>query len=225
MAEKMTGKQVRDDYLLVLGPTLGPPYYSLYNEIAWLHAKWNQYRILFAESERVKLLNGIAGFFFRVIQNVLWEDVVLHIARLTDPLKSAGKDNLTLLRLPAALQAPVLASEVKILVERAQTAAKFARDWRNRYLAHRDLNLATDSRAMPLPGISRENIEQALSTARAVMSIIERHYWQREVAFTHFIAHGDAESLASYLEFAIDADNRQREQALQGCALPKDFKR
>lgn len=100
MAENKTAEQVRNEHLQVLGPTLGPLYHALYNEVTWLHAKWKQYRLLFAESqERVDLLNDVAGFFFLLIQDVLWEDIILHIARLTDPPQSVGKDNLTLLRL------------------------------------------------------------------------------------------------------------------------------
>jgi AbiU2 len=142
MAESKTAQQVRDEHLRTLGPTLGPLYYALYNEVTWLHAKWNQYRILFAESpERVELLNRVAGFFFRTIQTVLWEDVLMHIARLTDQPKSKGKDNLTLLRLSAAVEVPELSVEIESLVEQAKKAAGFARNWRNRRLAHTDLSL------------------------------------------------------------------------------------
>ncbi len=78
MTQHKTADQVRDEHLRTLGPTVGPLYDALYNEVTWLHAKWNQYRILFAESpERVELLNRVAGFFFRTIQNVIWEDVLM----------------------------------------------------------------------------------------------------------------------------------------------------
>ena len=168
MAQSKTAQQVRDEHLSVLGQDLGSLYHALYNEVTWLHAKWNQYRILFAESPaRIELLNDVAGFFFRVIQDVLWEDIVLHLARLTDPPQSVGKDNLTLLRLAEAVKEPALSLEVKNLAEQAKAAADFARVWRNRHLAHRDLALAVDDRATPLPGISREKIDRALAGAGA----------------------------------------------------------
>jgi hypothetical protein len=212
MAKKETARQDRDNYLRVLGPSLGPLYYALYNEVTWLHAKWGQYRILFAQSqERVELLNRIAGFFFSVIQRALWEDVVLHIARLTDPPQSVGKENLTLLRLAAALQIPALAAEIENLVGQAQADAKFTRAWRNRNLAHLDLDLAMD-RATPLPGISRQNIEHALNAIRAVLNRIEGHFFDREVAFALFIAHDDAENLVYYLESAVDTEDREAEK-------------
>ncbi len=226
MAENKAAEQVRDEHLQALGPTLGPLDHALHAEVTWLHAKWKQYRILFAESpERIELLNGVAGFFFHVIQKVLWEDVVIHIARLTDPPKSVGKDNLTLLRLAAAVQVPALSLEITNLVEQARTDAEFARVWRNRHLAHRDLELAVDDRATPLPGISRENMERALAAVREVLNKIEGHFWQSEVAFTHFLARDDAESLTYYLKVAVDAESRQRERLLQGRAVPEDFEK
>ena len=211
MAQSKTAQQVRDEHLSVLGQDLGSLYHALYNEVTWLHAKWNQYRILFAESPaRIELLNDVAGFFFRVIQDVLWEDIVLHLARLTDPPQSVGKDNLTLLRLAEAVKEPALSLEVKNLAEQAKAAADFARVWRNRHLAHRDLALAVDDRATPLPGISREKIDRALAGAGAVLNKIESHFWQSEVAFAQFIQPlGDAESLAYYLQVAVDAEGRQ----------------
>ena len=224
MAENKTAEQVQGEHLRALGPTLGPLYHALYNEVTWLHAKWQQYRILFADSsERVDLLNGVAGFFFHVIQDVLWKDVVLHIARLTDPPQSVGKDNLTLLRLSAAIQAPALSVEIANLVAQARTDAEFARVWRNRHLAHSDLALAVGDRATPLPGISRESMERALASLRAVLNRIEEHFWRSEVAFAHFLASDDAESLAYYLKVAVDAESRQRERLLQGRAIPEDF--
>ena len=211
MAECKTAEQVRDDHLRVLGPDLGALYHALHDEVIWLHGKWQQYRILFAESEeRIELLNGVAGFFFRVIQDVLFENVVLHIARLTDPTQSVGKDNLTLFRLAEFVKEPKLALEVKSLAERAKAAATFARDWRNRHLAHTDLALALGDQAKPLPPISRERIDAALAAAALVLNRIESHYWQSEVAFTQVIQPlGDAESLAHYLRVAIDVERPQ----------------
>ena len=66
MAEKKTAMHDRDEYVQILGPTLGSLYHALSSEVTWLHAKWGQYRILFAESgERIDLLNGVPGTFGR----------------------------------------------------------------------------------------------------------------------------------------------------------------
>jgi len=221
MSGHKTHEQVREEHNGVLGPVLGPLYHGLYEEVTWLHAKWKQYRILFAESpERIDLLNEVAGFFFQVIQDVLWEDVVLHIARLTDPPRSAGKDNLTILRLEGAVAEVALSVEVAALVDRARVAADFARVWRNRRLAHRDLSLALGNGVTPLPGISRAEVENALDAIRTALNKIEGHFFQSQVAFEDFLAYDDAESLACHLKLAVDAERRERESLLHCCRAP-----
>lgn len=221
MAEHRTHEQVREEHNEVLGPVLAPLYSGLYEEVVWLHAKWKQYRSLFAESPgRIELLNEVGGFFFRLVQDVLWDDVVLHMARLTDPPISMGKGNLTLFRLEGAITEHALAVEVATLAKQARVAAEFARVWRNRRLAHRDLSLAIGNSVVPLPGISRVDVENALNAIRAVLNKIEREFWQTEVAFQEFLAHGDAESVAYYLELAVDAQRRERDLLLQRCRAP-----
>ena len=44
-AEQVRGRRVRD-----MGPDLGAVFNELWDDIAWLHAKWNLYRQLYARS-------------------------------------------------------------------------------------------------------------------------------------------------------------------------------
>lgn len=216
--------EARAEHLRVLGPELGSLYHALLNEVIWLHAKWLEYRKLYAHSpERIDLLNGIAGFFFGLIQDVLWEDTLLHLARLTDPLKSAGKPNLTLKRLPGLIPEPSLASDVQSLVEAAESSCSFARDWRNRHLAHRDLDLALETAATPLPESSREQVQNSLQAIGAVLNLINRRYFGSETLFEDFVAITDAESLVYYMEIARQTEARREERLLQGRPLPEDF--
>ena len=91
-----TPEEARTEHIRVMGEELGSLYDALWQEVAGLHGKWSEYAALFGTREsRVDLLNQAAPYFFRIVQDSLWEDVLLHIARLTDPPKSAGKSNLT----------------------------------------------------------------------------------------------------------------------------------
>jgi len=192
----------------MLGPRLGPIYHAIYNEVVWLHVKWKQYRHLYASVENVDLLNEVAAFFFFVLQDVLWEDVLLHIARPTDPPCSAGKKNLTLQRLSKAIEESSLSKQVTTLIEDAVSQSKFARDWRNRRIAHRDLQLALDLGAKPLPAVSRAKVEHSLATLRDVLNAIEDHYCNSSTAFEDFIASSDAESLTYYLSEALKGEKK-----------------
>jgi hypothetical protein len=127
-----------------MGRELGPMYNALDHEVAWLHAKWNQYRQLYGRSpERVAFLNKVAGHFFGVVQRTLMEDILLHLARLTDRPKS---NRLTLQRLPKCVSDHAFGTELAGLV---RTACKACDDvaWISRaQLGQRPL---TRSRAVP----------------------------------------------------------------------------
>jgi hypothetical protein len=218
-----SAEEVEAERLNVLGPQLGPLYHALHNEVSWLHAKWKQYRHLYASADTVDLLNETAGFFFQVVQDVMWSDTMLHIARLTDAPRSAGKDNLTLSRLAGAIEDAALATRVAALVESAKTETAFVRDWRNRHLAHRDLQLALDSGAQPLPAVSHDQMERALAALRSVMNEIQLQYWDSTTAYEFFVARSDAESLTYYLSEAVKAEREQRARWSRGEARPEDF--
>ncbi len=213
MSRNKSAKEVEKEHVDVMGPSLGPVYHALYNEVVWLHAKWLEYRKLFAHSpERINLLNDSSGFFFRVIQDVLWEDIILHIARLTDPPQSTGKKNLTLLKLPECIVDSGIVKNIESKIDTVRKNAAFARDWRNRRLAHRDLALALKSGSKQLQGVSRKNVESALHSIDQVLNYLHTHYFDGEVAFDQFIALGDAEALVYQLEIAMQAQNSHMNQ-------------
>jgi hypothetical protein len=110
MGDVLTADQVRLEAINAMGSPLGEIYHSLGDEVSWLHLKWNDFRELFADRETVELLNSAAATFFHDLQRQTWEDVLLHLCRLTDPPKSSGKANLTVRRLPDSVSDPQLAS-------------------------------------------------------------------------------------------------------------------
>ena len=105
MGRSLTNDEVRAETVAALGSPLGELFHSLENQLVWVHLKWQEYLQLFGDSQqRVDLLNSTAPAFFHELQRALWEDILLHLCRLTDKLKSAGKPTLTLRQLaPAGL--------------------------------------------------------------------------------------------------------------------------
>jgi len=211
-------------HLRAFGSELGALYHALEHEVIWLHAKWLEYRKLYAKSDkRIDLLNKTAGFFFRVVQDALWGDLLLHIARLTDPPKQGRYENLTLLRLPEAVHDKGLADNIRDLVKTALANAEFAREWRNRSLAHQELSLALQVGAKPLPGASRKSVEDVLASYRKIMNRLHVSYLQGEVGYEYFLAYDDADMLVRRLAVAARLDERQKERLRQGKPLPEDL--
>ena len=224
MAQHQSAEDVEKEHLEAFGPTLGPLYHALQTELTWLHAKWLEHRKLYAHSEkRIDLLNETAAYFFRIVQDVLWQDVLLHITRLTAPPRQGHFENLTIRRLPEAVAATKLARDLRGLIEDAQERSVFAREWRNRSLAHQELSLALDGRAQPLPGASRQKIEEALESLRKVMNRVYSSYLPGEIVYTDVLTHDDASDLVHSLAVARWYESRQLERFQRGETLPEDF--
>lgn len=210
-------------------PDLRVVYSELSDEVSWLHAKWQQYRLLFAKSERrIDLLNETAGYLFRIIQDTLFEDVVMSLARLTDPAQTgrgAGQqENLTLRRLPLVVTDNTLRGTVTLLLGVAVKACSAPRSWRNKRLAHRDLAVALATAGDPLPGISRLDVERALAAIRAVLNGLEGFYGDTQVSYEIVIPDvGDADGLVCYLQMAVRAESAWRERLQAGTPLPEDL--
>ena len=168
-----------------MGPDLGMLYWALYNEVASLHFKWQEYQTLYHHSaERIELLNQAAPAFFAVFQEVGRDDLILQIARLTDPAQSPGKGdrkNLTVQALPGMIAVSTIRDAVALRVRAAVNSAAACQSWRNQRLAHRDLPLALSAfdsfrKVVPLDDINREIISDAIEAVQQVLAEMSQQY-------------------------------------------------
>jgi hypothetical protein len=191
----------------VMGEALGKQYTMLFLEVTVLHLYWKEFLELFGTNDkRIDRLNRSAPGFFRMLKEQQFETNVMHIARLTDSSRSVGKDNLTLLNLPNLVTNPALTAQLLTLVEEAKNKTTFARDWRNRRLAHYDLLLAIqDGKALPLPVAEKESVNAALAALADVLNAIERHYHRGVCDFNAIAAHRGAATLLFTLGFGVKA--------------------
>ncbi len=155
-----------------LGRNFSMVFHSLYNDWVSCLVRYKEFRELFGDSDRVKLLNAIGSGLFWDVQQLSWSDLMLRLTRLTDPPKSSGKDNLTVTRLPDLCEDPYLRDDVGVLVDKAVDAAKFARDWRNRRISHLDLKLAIDPSAKPLATADLRKVKATIDAVHAVLNAI-----------------------------------------------------
>src|SRR5690349_11311515 len=183
-----------------MGAELGELHYLLVGELTWLHIKWAEFRELYStKPSRVDLLNQTARAFFVHLHDTLWDDAIMHLARLTDPPRVSRRETLTFNRLPRVVAHLPIRDAIDQGLKHVDTTADFARDWRNRRLAHRDLAHARNPRVKPLQDISRANMEAALAAARDLMAITEDHFTGRDVQYDAVIrAHGGAEEMLFY---------------------------
>jgi hypothetical protein len=216
--------EVEEEHSRVLGPELGPVYHALYNDTAWLHVQWREFRKLFGASEaRIDLLNVTAPVTFRVVQDSLWEGCLMGLCRLTDPTEPAGKSALTIRRLPALVPLGTFRTELQARVDHAVNATGFARDWRNRQIAHSDLALALDQAAQPLSHASRELVTQALAAIAAVFNAISTHYFHSDLEMEPFLGHGGADELFAVLQEGARAQQARLDRFAAGRPIAEDL--
>jgi hypothetical protein len=219
-----TADEAKQEHMEIMGEELGALYHALWNELAWLYSKWGEYVELFGtKPSRIELINKAAGHFFRVVQDALWEDSLLHIARLTDPPRSAGKENLTIRKLPDLITHEPTKRDVSELVEIAVEKADFCRDWRNRHIAHKDLGLAMKTGAEPLKPASRAKIKEVLGSISDVLNELSSHYMQSTTCFEGIGSSAGAVSLLYVLDDGLRADEERRERLKKRTYRPEDF--
>ena len=201
-----------------MGQDLGDVYSELWQQLARLHQTWGHFEEVFAvSSEAIEVLNSTAPNFFRTVQDTLWESVLLRIARLTDQSNTAKKQNLSFMRLPQYVADAALLKDLCVSIQELSSAATFARDWRNRRLAHNDLDLSLSRAAEPLAPASSRHIEDVLASMAKSLNIISLHY-QEKTTFWDFFekpSAGGGTSMLHYLQIGREFDTR-RHQSKRG---------
>lgn len=179
--------------------------FSLWKRTGMLHLKWKVYRSLYGDSpERVDLLNWSAPVFFAILDDVLLDDVLLEIARMTDSDRTGRWENASIQKLITILPPEDVAehswsvklSELHALSDRIRTI-------RDKRLAHADLDSAVRYHDDPLPGVSRAYVEDVLKGIRDLLGSIENKYRATRTAHQDFLPPiGGVDALVRVLEEA-----------------------
>ena len=217
-----TSEEIKNDYVSQMGGELGSLFHALWQEVAWLHNEWHEYVQLFGTKQsRVALMNEAAPAFFGIIQQELLQMIVLRIARLTDPPKSAGKSNLTIRQLPEKIDDRLLRQKVTDLINTAVAAANFCRERRHRHIAHRALDVSLGVTTDPLPNVTRENISSAMASLAEVLNAVSHHYLNSTTDFALISNLGGAVALIRILDDGVQK-KMERIAGLKRGELPAD---
>jgi hypothetical protein len=220
-----TAEEVRERHVEAMGDEIGELFYLLKQQLFQLFVQWNEYVDAFGTNEeRIALLNKVAGGFARSVQDALWADVLLGLTRITDPPRSVGKDNLSVARNPNLLDGELKESVAELVNVAAETTT-FARDWRNRHLAHRDLSHAMDPSASPLEKASRAHVRDALEAIVAVMNKVEVAFESSSTFYAEARYSNGIVGLLYTLDDGVRFDEQRLERLKAGKPLPEDYAR
>jgi hypothetical protein len=125
-------------YQQLFGPEHGPVMVALSADLRILFIECEQWERLFGSPAAVEILNQAAPSVAWLLQETLYDQILLDLAKLVDPVRSTGKANMTLRLLPGVVPEAARAG-VDSAVTEACTAAEFAKENRHKRLAHSDL--------------------------------------------------------------------------------------
>lgn len=171
-------------------------------QLVELHVVWQQYRELYADAGTIDVLNRTAGMFFKIVQDELWDSMLLGVCRLLDPdRRRGGRDkNLTLYSLPPLITHDELKVEVETACDAAAVLAKFAKSHRNKRIAHQDHGYASNPALFEMKGVSRLQVEEMLTALRHVLQLVEAHYNDADVRYDKVVVWSGASRLVTALK-------------------------
>ena len=134
-------------------------------------ARLTEFERLFGKAERVAFLNRLGGEFFADVQQILWDDLLLRVTRLTDHPQTGRKGNLTVRRLPGLCEHDKFpGNRVQEQVDAAVKAAGFARSHRNLRISHKDLAYAIGGSRLPTTTL--DQVQGAMDAVHAVLQTV-----------------------------------------------------
>jgi hypothetical protein len=213
MGSNLTADEVEKKYIEAMGAQLGPIFNRLQTECTLMNSTWRQFVELFGTSQkRVEVLAWSAEYFFEVVREVFLESTLLKLCRITDPASSPNKKKNVTVALLTELVDDSLRPQIASALPEVLASAQFARDWRNRHIAHQDFDLIFADTPEPLAVVTRKKVSDALEAVNDLLNIVENHYSKATMAFDHLIARGQADDLVQVLneEFQRDFEFRER---------------
>ncbi len=224
MTQSKTAEESKQEYVQLMGEPLGKVFHALWQEVAWLYTKWGEYEALYGTKEgRIDLMNRSAPRLFKIIQDSLWEEILLHIVRLTDPPETGKKENLSIQRLLLLEPDGSLRHALEEKINTAKEKSDFCRDWRNRRIAHRDLHLALETGLHPLQPASRKAVKEALSSLADVLNTVTLHYSDSTTFFDVPSGYGGAESLLYVIDDGLRMSDERERRIQNGDFKDSDF--
>jgi HEPN superfamily AbiU2-like protein len=159
--------EAKTEYVRLMGP-VGEQFAELMQDAARLHLKWNEFLSLYGgPRSRIDDLNKSAPGFFFLTQNAWWNDIIMHIFRMTD-------HNPQVLSVPK-LKVPLeIADAFSDKVTALNAAAKFAHVLRHNYIGHRNRDVALE--VSPIPPASVADVHGAIAAIDDALQLVRHHF-------------------------------------------------
>lgn len=186
-----------------MGKELGGCFYEIWNDVVWLDVKVSEFGILYGSPQNIEILDEAASHFFSFLQDVLIEDIILHISRLTDTKESGRQPNLVLESLLYLIKDRDFYVEMASLYQNVVDSSKACRKYRNKRIAHNDYVSKLKSEG---PSISKREIIEATESIKSFIARLSQRLEHCDLLFLNPLTSG-AEELVRKLEIANSEEN------------------
>jgi len=169
--------------------SVGPVFCEIRHSVIYLYGVQKLWFELFWNDQAEEVLYYTSPFFANVVRESMLRDLLMTVARLTDPPSSGGpgKENLSLGRLLLEISEAgdaFLADQLRAPIESIELKANDIRTIRKKVLAHVDLAIAIAPAPPRLPETTRELYEELVAHMVNVLNHVERHYRQSMTDYT-----------------------------------------
>lgn len=184
----------------------------IFNELSYdvqlLHLRWKLFIQLFGTNyPRIELLNRTASLLFNQLEDILANDILIGICRITEKPKTFSHLNLVLDTLFDYLDSEDHHDLIKDLKERKIIIDKNIipfKSIRDKKIAHKDLNFTLHKKVVPIEEPSRMMFETALSDIRAFLNTVQTYFDKSETAYEHVQISRDGDDLIYALQQAVE---------------------
>jgi hypothetical protein len=221
----MNPDEILSDYEKKLGKDFGTAYYYARNEWCFISITWKQFQSLFCSNpERVELMNSAGASFFYTVDKLFFEAILLAICRLSDPIKTGKKSNLTIKLLQKFMSTEAQGNRLTQLLVAVENTTEFARDWRNRYIGHNDFSLMCEG-AEPLQTATIAQISEAINAIHQVLNFIENEFMRADLAPEVIDTLNNEMVMLERLYLGEMVHHQHEEEILKGNYKPLDIPR
>lgn len=190
---ELSPDEINKKYAAKLGREFGDFFFHLDQSVVGLVSIWDVYRALFGTNkERVDLLNSASGYVTRTFQDSLHERVILGICQVSDPAGSGSRKNVTVRGLPQYMVDADHRAEIERMLVEVEIATGFARELRNKLIAHSDLG--TVSGSCVVDSSSRMKIVDAIKSIIKPLRYVHSQFFD-----THKLYHPITEGTNGFL--------------------------
>lgn len=196
--------------IIPISPKTRKLFATLDFEVTWLHTVWELYNQLYGTiDENYEIMNSSAPIFFFITQNVLFDEFVLILSRLTDKANTFGFKNASfeqLVNLIDEYKYPDLVKSLRSKLNAITTTYKSYHIMRDKIVAHNDLLLSLGKGVNKLPKITILEAEAAIKDITDFMNEFSENVLDTTVVYEPFLTgFGDGNALLQALKRKNDS--------------------